>query len=119
MTPSQVAELLSVAAAFDQRTIGEFDIGAWHAAIGDLDFDDARASLVAHYRDRRDRVMPADIRQRVIDLRRSRLAAVPDPVPDVDPDDPAYFHQLRANRLAVASGHPAGSGLRLTQERPS
>lgn len=119
MKPSEVVELLSVAAAFDQRTVGEFDAGAWHAAIGDLDLADARTALIDHYRDRRDRVMPADIRERVVDLRRSRLAAVPDPVPDVDPDDPAYFTQLRANRLAVASGHPAGSALRLTQEGPS
>lgn len=111
MNPSDVVELLSVAAAFDQRTVGEFDVGAWHAAIGDLDLADARTALVDHYRTRRERVMPADIRERVVDIRRARLAAVPDPVPDVDPDDPAYFEQLRANRRAIA----AGDGVRVAQ----
>lgn len=116
--PSEVVELLSVAAAFDQRTVGEFDVGAWHAAIGDLDLEDARLAVIGHYREHRERLMPADVRDRVILLRRERLAAVPDLPPDVDPDDPGYFAALRARREAIASGVPV-EHLRTLNERPA
>jgi hypothetical protein len=76
----------------------------WHDTIGDLDYDDARAVVVAHYRDSTERLMPADVRLGVAKLRRSRLAALP-PVEtlmaDVDPDDPRYDGILRDRRQAA------------------
>lgn len=73
MTLDETIDLLAVAAAFDRRTVGEADAMAWQAAIGDLDFSDSRAAIVAHYQDTRDWVMPADIRKRVKAMRRDRL----------------------------------------------
>lgn len=62
MTKAEIAELLTLAAAFDQRTIGESDVEAWHEVLGDICFADARDLLVAHYKARAERVMPAHLR---------------------------------------------------------
>lgn len=107
MTPAETAELLALAAAYDQRTVGEFDVGAWHELLRDTDQGDARTAVLDHYRVHRERVMPADVLHRIAAQRLSRLDAAGDPLPWPDPDDPAYFEQLRAARAAVASGRPA------------
>ena len=41
MTIEETVDLLTVAAAYDRRTVGEGDAIAWHAAIGHLPLDDA------------------------------------------------------------------------------
>jgi hypothetical protein len=106
MTPAEVAEALALAAAYDQRTVGEFDVGAWHQVLADLDAGDVRAAIVDYYRDNRARIMPADIRHRVTAVRHARLYAAGDVLPDLDPDDPAYFARLREHRAAIAAGSP-------------
>jgi hypothetical protein len=63
MKRDQIIDLLSVAAAYDQRTVGNADIAAWTLALGELDFDRARDAVVAHYREQTRRIMPADVRQ--------------------------------------------------------
>lgn len=65
MNRDQIIDLLSVAAAYDQRTVGNSDIAAWTLALGDLDFDRARDAVVAHYREQTRRIMPADVRQQL------------------------------------------------------
>lgn len=65
MTLAETADLLSIAAALDYRTIGEADVRAWHMTLADIDFTAATAALTAHYRDTTRRAMPADIVQRV------------------------------------------------------
>lgn len=72
MTPGDVARVLAKAAAFDQRTIGEADVAAWHEAVGDLDAADALAAVTRHYRQSRDRLWPADLRRHVEELDRER-----------------------------------------------
>lgn len=74
MTLDQVIDLLTVAAVFDFRSIGEADATAWHAVLGDLQFGDAHAAVLAHYAESCDRIMPANVRQRVRAMRRDRLA---------------------------------------------
>lgn len=107
MTPAETAEALAMAAAFDRRTVGRADVAAWHAVLGDLAATDVRDAIAGHYRDSRDWLMPADIRDRVKATRRTRLAAVPDEIPDADPDDPAaYIAALREGRTRIASGEP-------------
>lgn len=61
MTILEVGKVLAVAAAFDQRTVGEVDIDAWNEVIGGMDFEVARKAVISWYTRRRDRVMPADI----------------------------------------------------------
>ena len=106
MTIEEVIDLLAVAAAFDQRTIGEADAVAWHAAIGDLDFADARAAVIGHYRESRDRVMPADVFKRVKAARRDRLAREVIPAPGHElTDQPGRYKAALDGILArIASG---------------
>jgi hypothetical protein len=65
VTLAETADLLSIAAALDYRTIGEADVRAWHMTLADIDFTAATAALTAHYRATTRRVMPADIVQRI------------------------------------------------------
>lgn len=110
MTPSQVAELLTMASAFDRRTVGEADVIAWHLVLKDVDYAQAQAAVAAHYSDTRDWIMPADIRQRVRRTRDTQAADIQGPglpaeIPDADPDDiPAYLAAIRAQRTRAATG---------------
>jgi hypothetical protein len=103
MTPDEIVDLLTVAAAFDQRTVGEGDAMAWHAVLGDLDYADAQQAVLGYYADNRQRIMPADVRQRVKAMRRDRLAReiVPDPPAEPGP----YREALRAGIRQIADGH--------------
>lgn len=65
MTLAETADLLSLAAGIDQRTIGESDVRAWQMLLADIDFAAAANALRDHYRTTTRRVMPADIVQRV------------------------------------------------------
>lgn len=96
MTLEETIDLLGVAAAFDQRNIGKADSLAWHAAIGDLDYADAQAAVIAHYRETRERVMPADVWKRVKAVRRDRIDREVAPAPGVDPDAPVTYRAALA-----------------------
>lgn len=65
----EVGQLLALAAAFDQRTVGTADVEAWHQIAQDHDWrlDTARQAITAHYGDRTERVMPAHITRYVQD----------------------------------------------------
>jgi len=105
MTLEQTIDILAVAAAFDRRTIGEGDAVAWHAALSDLSFIEARDAVIAHYRDRRDWIMPADVRQRVKAIRGRRLdegEKFLDPPSGLD--GPAYKAWLIRERARIAAG---------------
>lgn len=65
MTLPETADLLSIAAAIDKRTLGESDVRAWQMVLDDIDFTAARDALRAHYRETTKPVMPADIVRRV------------------------------------------------------
>ncbi|MQS14486.1 hypothetical protein F7Q99_20010 [Streptomyces kaniharaensis] len=110
MTPSQVAELLTMASAFDRRTVGKTDVMAWHLVLRDVDFEQAQAAVAAHYADTRDWIMPSDIRHRVRKQRDQAAADIQGPglpaeIPDADPDDvPAYLEALRRQRYRAAIG---------------
>ncbi|MGW0626474.1 hypothetical protein [Streptomyces sp. NPDC002758] len=64
MTLSETADLLSIAAAIDKRTLGESDVRAWQMVLDDIPFEAARDALRAHYRETTKHVMPADIVRR-------------------------------------------------------
>lgn len=106
MTLDETIDLLSVAAAYDLRKLGESDSIAWHAAIGDLGFEDSRAAVIAHYRETTDRIMPAHVRQRVMEVRDARLKAteIPEPPREIANNPAAYRAALRAAATAIADG---------------
>lgn len=105
MNRAETALALTLAAAFDRRTIGEADVEAWHTVLADLAFDDVKEAVAGHYATSRDWLMPADVRERVKAIRAARLAAIAEEPPDADPDDvPTYLEALRAGRRATADG---------------
>jgi hypothetical protein len=72
MTPEDVIDVLAKAAAFDQRTVGQADILAWHEILQKLDRDDALAAVSRHYAESRERLMPADVLRHARSCREDR-----------------------------------------------
>lgn len=62
MNLSQAAEILTLAAAFDQRTISREDAKAWALALDGLDPARCGEAVVEHYRNETARIMPAHVR---------------------------------------------------------
>lgn len=113
MRIAETAKVLTLIAVVDRRAVDEVTIAAWHDLIGHLPFDDACEAVRRHRRTSTEYLLPAHVVAGVRDLRRGRLAAHPDPLPDVDPDDVAAYQsrrrQLRAgvaspNRLEITHG---------------
>lgn len=63
MELAEVALVLTKAAAYDRRTVGEADARAWHEVLGDVELVDALAAVARHYRDSTDWLMPAHLRR--------------------------------------------------------
>lgn len=72
MTKAEVAQLLTIIAAFDRRTIGEADVEAWHLVVGDLDAADCAEAVRTYFTDSREWLMPADVRKLAIAAERNR-----------------------------------------------
>ncbi len=106
MTLDETVDLLTTAAAYDRRTVGEADAIAWHAAVGDLQFGDSRDAVVAHYTETADWLMPAHVRNRVMAIRNRRLTEteIPAPPPELLDDTAAYSAALHAAAVAIADG---------------
>lgn len=75
MTPADMAEVLDVCSAYDARKIGVVDVAAWHKSIGHLDKADAIEAVARHYATSRERIMPADVANGVIEIRQERAKA--------------------------------------------
>lgn len=73
MTRDEIVDLLTLTAAFDQRTIGEGDIAAW-LTVSVLDGwvpRHAYRAVIEYYRTATERrIMPADVTRILRDLRR-------------------------------------------------
>lgn len=74
MTPEDVIDVLSKAGAYDNRTIGQVEVVAWHEVIGRYDRDEALDAVARHYGESRDRMMPADLIQHIKAIRNERRA---------------------------------------------
>jgi len=72
MTPEDVIDVLAKAAAFDQRTVGQADVLAWHEILQRLERDDALAAVTRHYAESRERLMPADVLRHARSVREDR-----------------------------------------------
>jgi hypothetical protein len=86
-----VIDLLTMAAAIDQRTVGEADVTAWLAIAHECDWTPAtaRRALVEHYANHAERLMPAHITRRIAAQReRIRRTYVPVAPPAELRDDP-------------------------------
>lgn len=104
MNVAETAKVLTLIQIVDRRVVDEATVAAWHDLIGHLDFTDACEAVRAHRRASTEYLLPAHIVAGVRGIRAARLAAHPDPLPDVDPDDVvAYQDRRRALRSALAS----------------
>jgi hypothetical protein len=75
VTPADAAELLTLAAAFDRRTVGEADARAWAAALNSMPLDDdARAAVARHYAETEKWLTPAHVRTQRARIRADRIS---------------------------------------------
>lgn len=63
MNLSETALMLGQMQAYDQRTVGESDVIAWHALLADAPFEDCQEAVRRHYAENTDRIMPAHVRR--------------------------------------------------------
>jgi len=104
MTPADAAELLTLCAAFDRRTIGESDARAWAYALRDIPLDDDTRDAVAdHYGRTEAWITPAHVRKIRAGLRTQRIETA-HPVYDGHPDESSVeFTERRRAQLAAAA----------------
>lgn len=69
MTPEDVVDVLTKCAAYDQRTVGEVDVMAWHDVLARTDRADALEAVRLHYAEHTQRAMPADVRRLAAGIR--------------------------------------------------
>lgn len=108
MTPHDASALLTIAAAFDNRTVTEAAARAWAEAIHPaVTLEEGRQAIVQHYARTRDWVMPSDVNRGSRSARLARITAtpVPEPPAELDPADAAREQVwIRAWTAAIGDG---------------
>jgi hypothetical protein len=107
VTPAEAVELLTLAAAFDRRTVGEADARAWAAALHDVPLDqDARAAVARHHAESTAWFTPAHLRSIRHRIRAERLGDTPPAYePPAGPETGAEYVTRRRQQLAaIAAG---------------
>lgn len=110
LTRNDVIDLLTAAASVDLRKLGEADIAGWSAMLRpDLDRELAFEALRVHYATSPERVMPAHINARAIEIRRDRADR-----------EERMAREAREARNDARHGlqHAAGGGLALNADGP-
>jgi hypothetical protein len=122
MNPTEAAELLGHAAAFDNRNPSAAAALAWAAALDDVPLDaDAKAAVALYYRtppqDPKERlwILPHHIRTLRTKIRSARLENF-QYEPIGDETVPEYLARLRGQTQAIASGRIAAPSGRLALE---
>lgn len=126
MNPTEAAELLGHAAAFDNRNPSAAAAVAWAAALEDVPLDaDAKAAVALYYRtppqDLKERlwILPHHIKTLRSKIRSARLENFQyEPLPDETPRE--FVARYRGQVQAIASGRVAGpSGAPMLEGGPS
>jgi len=108
MNAIETGDLLGLMAFYDNRILGDGDVVAWLQVIGDLDYADARAAVLAHYGGlATERMMPGHVRAGVRKIRADRIARSQIPAPPASlADHPRdYQRALLAAVKIAADGH--------------
>lgn len=108
MNIMETTNALALAQAYDNRTVGEGNVRAWHLVLGNLDADDVMEAIRRHYAAETAWVMPAHINRLVDEIRQEREKAARKwapgqhgvPVADAVPELP------RGERLTAADVTP-------------
>lgn len=118
MNHDQIIDLLSLAAVYDQRTVGEADIRGWHHVAVAQGWTAAAANrvVIEHYSRGADRprITPAAVTDGIREARRAAAAtfAAPDPPDDLPAREyPAWLRARRDEHIqrvmaAWATGEP-------------
>ncbi len=72
MNLEEIGAVLAKAAGFDNRTIGQANLLAWHEVLGDLDVGDCLDAISQHHRESTEYLMPAHVRRIALKLRAER-----------------------------------------------
>ncbi len=72
MNLQETGTLLAKTAAYDNRTIGQGNVLAWHEALGDLHLNDCLQAVTLHHRSSAEYLMPVHIRRLAAEVRRER-----------------------------------------------
>jgi hypothetical protein len=117
---NEVIDLLTLIASYDRRTAGNADVAAWKLAVGDLDFAEAQAAAVEHYRESADWITPAHVRKIVRAARAARQDRLITAAPPAGlTDDPAAYREaLKANIQSAAEGFSMRKALAGTRAEP-
>jgi hypothetical protein len=105
----QVWDLLTGVQAYDQRTVGQGDVDAWHTVLHDVDAGLAAAAMVAHHRATDQRIKPFHVRdgaRRIANERVERL----------DADGRAAREDARDRRLGIAQPDRQLGGLTIAAD---
>lgn len=105
MMPTECVKLVKIVkATFPAMKLDEYTSDAWELILADVDLSDALTAV--QQLARRERFIGvSDIRTEVAAIRKARIDALPEAVPDADPDDvAAYLAAIRSGRQRVASG---------------
>lgn len=114
ITRSETAKLLAFCAAYDQRTIGEADVLAWHEALDcpwvpNIDLEEAQVAVVDHYRETSQRINVADVLKRIKTDRADRLGRG---ILTRSQGVPPTEEYLKIRAETAARPHPLGWGRR-------
>lgn len=108
MNFEETANALALAQAYDNRTVGEANIRAWHLVLGDLDAGDVMEAIRRHHGTESAWIMPAHIVRLVGEIGRERAKAARQWAPGQYgvPKDEAAPEIERAERLTAADVSP-------------
>jgi hypothetical protein len=83
VTHDEMVVVLARCASLDpyMRAVDEADVQAWLGVLGDHDYREAYAAVIAHFRDNSRRIWPADINRWVWEQRDAWQATHPGLVP--------------------------------------
>ncbi len=105
MNPLETADVLTAIASYDLRTVGEADVIAWHAVIGDeLDKPLALEAVIIHHKSSGERIKPFHVLSVAKQIRRDRAERE-----NADSVRRGEFEDARDQRLGLPS--PALGGL--------
>lgn len=109
MTPIEAAALCRFTKALcPQQAIDEYTPDAWHLALGDLRFEDAKTAVVTAAQ-KSPFVAPAEIRAEVRALRNGRLTSfgpLPNPPAELADDPEREIEWRRTITRRIADGQP-------------
>lgn len=112
MNVKEAALVLAKCQAYDRRTVGVADVKAWWEVLHDVDVTDALDAVTRHYRDRREWIMPSDVRHLAAEIDRERRRAIREARDAeqraLDATPPATTDRSREVRDAVRAVLPPG-----------